>query len=26
MMRHCVGVRVKEKYELKRLDESYFVD
>ena len=26
MMHHCVGVRVKEKYELKRLDESYFVD
>jgi restriction system protein len=26
MMRHCVGVRVKEVYELKRLDDTYFVE
>ena len=24
MMRHCVGVRVTEVYQLKRLDEHYF--
>ncbi len=26
MMRHCVGVRVKETYEVKRIDEDYFVE
>jgi len=26
MMRHCVGVRVKEVFELKRLDDAYFVE
>ena len=26
MMRHCVGVRVTEVYELKRLDEHFFVE
>jgi restriction system protein len=26
MMRHCVGVRVKEVYQLKRIDEEYFVE
>ena len=26
MMRHCVGVRVKQVYELKRLDDAYFVE
>ena len=26
MMRHCVGVRVTEVYQLKRLDEHFFVE
>jgi restriction endonuclease Mrr len=26
MIRHCVGIRVRETYEVKRLDEDYFVE
>jgi len=26
MIRHCIGIRVRDKYEIKRIDEDYFVE